>query len=514
MAFPVLPSGLLGTPLTTGKYAGSHSPSISANGNSNGIVWVIEGPSLMAFDAVSLNQLYATSQAPNGRDKLPPVGHFVSQTVANGRVYVATQNSLEVYGLYELITITGGSNQTATANTALSAPLQFQVDNPYSEQPVVGATVTFSDGCTKPGATTCGTFNPPSAVTDSNGNVSTTYTVPQKAGTYTLTAALMINGNASGSITTSATATPAAAAKIYAFSGAKQTGATGFNLAKPLVAQVLDVYKNAVPGITVTFACSKGGVFNPPSAVTGANGLASTIFQLPSTPATLTVTGSFTPQGGSTQKVNYTEYAVAPIATNISISSGNNQSAAAGTQLPQALSVLVTDQFGNPFSGDNVSFSDGGAGGTFSNSNPVATTASGIATQFYTLPTLASSITITATAAGISNPVTFSETSAAGPAANIGITGGNNQLAPAGTQLPQALTVLVTDQYGNTVAGVSVGFSDNGAGGSFSNPNPGVSGASGTVTQMYTLPAIPGGVTITATAAGISNPVYFYEQGQ
>jgi len=513
-AFPVLPSGLLGTPLTTGKYSGSHSPSISANGNNNGIVWVIEGPNLLAFNAVTLKQLYGTNQAPNGRDKLPPVGHFVTQTVANGRVYVATQNSLEIYGLYQLISVTGGSNQTATVNTALSAPLQFEVENPYSQQPVVGATVTFSDGCTKPGATTCGSFNPPSAVTDSSGNVSTTYTVPQKTGTYSLTAALMINGTASGSIATSATATPAAAAKIFAFSGSKQTGSTGFNLPKPLVAQVQDAYKNGVPGVTVTFTSNKGGVPNPSSAVTGATGLASTTLLLPSTPATVTVTATFTPQGGSTQKVTFTETAVAPVATTLSISNGNSQSAAAGTQLPQALSVLVRDQFGNPFSGDNVNFSDGGAGGTFSNPNPVATAANGTATQVYTLPTLPSSITITATAAGISSPVTFTETSVAGPAANLTITGGNYQLAPAGTQLPGALTVQVTDQYGNPVAGVSVGFSDGGGGGSFSNPNPGTSDSTGTVTQFYTLPATPGGVTIAATAAGVSNPVYFFEQGQ
>src|SRR6202165_3202736 len=57
MAFP-LSGGLLGTPVkTTATFPGSHSPSISANGNSNGIMWVMNGP-LLAFDAVSLNQLY------------------------------------------------------------------------------------------------------------------------------------------------------------------------------------------------------------------------------------------------------------------------------------------------------------------------------------------------------------------------------------------------------------------------------------------------------------------------
>src|ERR1700674_3700385 len=108
MAFP-LSGGLLGTPLKTGgSYAGSHSPSISANGTSNGVVWVITGQ-LLAFDAVSLKLLYTTNQAPNGRDTLPPVGHFVTQTVTNGKVYVGTRNSLEAYGLFHVVTVTGGN---------------------------------------------------------------------------------------------------------------------------------------------------------------------------------------------------------------------------------------------------------------------------------------------------------------------------------------------------------------------------------------------------------------------
>jgi hypothetical protein len=47
------------------------SPSISANGTSNGVLWVTTGQ-LLAFDAVSLKLLYTTNQAPNGRDTLPP----------------------------------------------------------------------------------------------------------------------------------------------------------------------------------------------------------------------------------------------------------------------------------------------------------------------------------------------------------------------------------------------------------------------------------------------------------
>jgi hypothetical protein len=99
LAFP-LSAGLLGTPRkTAAKYPGAHSPSISANGNANGILWAISGQ-LHAFDAVSLQMLYGSGQALNGRDTLPAVGHFATQTVANGRVYVGTRTSLEAYGLF------------------------------------------------------------------------------------------------------------------------------------------------------------------------------------------------------------------------------------------------------------------------------------------------------------------------------------------------------------------------------------------------------------------------------
>src|SRR6266404_1134430 len=227
MAFP-LSSGLLGTPLKTAKsYPGSHSPSISANGNSNGVLWVIEsGAQLLAFDAVSLQLLYTTSQAANGRDTLSAVGHFVTQTVANSKVYIGTRTSLEAYGLFHVVNITGGNAQTATVFTTLPAPIKVNAANPYNGQPDVGATVNFSDGGKG------GSFNPPSAVTDSNGNVSTTYTLPQKAGIYTLT----ISGSGFGNATTTATARPGPAIKIISYSGVKQTAAAGSSLPNPVVA--------------------------------------------------------------------------------------------------------------------------------------------------------------------------------------------------------------------------------------------------------------------------------------
>jgi len=399
MAFP-LSGGLLGTPLkTSAKYSGSHSPSISANGNSNGIMWVISFTELFAFDAVSLKLLYGTSQSGT-RDNLPPVGHFATQTVANGKVYVGTRNSLEAYGLLHAATVTGGNSQTATVATALPAPIQVNVANPYTGQPDVGATVNFSDGCKIAGSNTCGSFNPSSAVTDANGNASSTYTVPQKAGAYTLTISEVGFGS------TTATATPAAAIKIVNYSGAKQTGAAGSNLANPFVAEAQDIYKNGVSGVTVNFTANKGAVPNPSSVVTDATGLARTTLQLPTTVSAISVTAS----SAGFKNISVPEYSVAGPAASIAITSGNNQSAPAGTQLPQALTVLVADQYGNPVSGIPVDFDDSGAGGTFSNSNPGVTDNTGTVTQLYTLPSSPGTVTINAIATGLSNPAVFVET--------------------------------------------------------------------------------------------------------
>lgn len=393
LSFP-LSGGLLGTPVQSKQqYAGSHSPSISANGTANGILWVLTGQ-LVAFDATSLEMIYSTSQAPNERDKLPPIGHFVTQTVANGKVYVATQKSLEVYGLFHAASITGGNNQSATVATALPAPIQVQISNPYNGEPDAGVTVNFSDGGKG------GSFNPASAVTNSSGIASTTYTVPKKSGTYTLT----VSGTGFGNATVTATATAGAAIKIIAFGGAKQTGVAGSQIANPLVAQAQDADKNGVAGITINFTANKGGVPNPSSLVTDVNGKASTILQLPTTVGTITVTAS----SAGFKNVSFVEYSVAGPAANIAITSGNNQSAPAGTQLPQPLTVLVTDQYGNPISGNSVTFSDGGVGGSFSNPNPVLTVTNGTATQLYTLPTSPKTVTITAT--GIAAPAVFTET--------------------------------------------------------------------------------------------------------
>lgn len=85
---------------TSFSYPGA-TPSISANGTSNGIVWAVENNSpaiLHAFDATNLTELYNTNQA-GIRDQFGADNKFITPMIVNGKVFVGTPNGVAVFGL-------------------------------------------------------------------------------------------------------------------------------------------------------------------------------------------------------------------------------------------------------------------------------------------------------------------------------------------------------------------------------------------------------------------------------
>ncbi|HET6180140.1 MAG TPA: PQQ-binding-like beta-propeller repeat protein [Candidatus Sulfotelmatobacter sp.] len=96
----LMPTPVARTPNHFG-YPGA-TPSISTNAGQNVIVWAAQNSTpatLHAYDAKTLNQLYSSNQAPNGRDHMGPGNKYVTPTIANGKVYVATKNGIGVFGL-------------------------------------------------------------------------------------------------------------------------------------------------------------------------------------------------------------------------------------------------------------------------------------------------------------------------------------------------------------------------------------------------------------------------------
>jgi len=103
-AFPVASAKLASAPSSQSThqfgYPGT-TPSVSANGSANGIVWAIEnsGAILFAYDAADLTkELYDSNQAAGNRDHFSG-NKFITPVVVNGKVYVGTPTSVAVFGL-------------------------------------------------------------------------------------------------------------------------------------------------------------------------------------------------------------------------------------------------------------------------------------------------------------------------------------------------------------------------------------------------------------------------------
>jgi len=244
-------------------------PVITANGNRNGIVWLVNGAVLTALDAISLQKLYTSVQAANNRDILPVYPHFGSPVVADGKVFFGTSNSLVIYGLLPTVVSAGGNSQTGTVGHILPTNLRVQARDPNTGNGVPSLAVTFADGGKG------GVFGTPTSLTDATGFATTTYTLPTKSGTYTITAS--IPGYQSATL--SETATPGPAVALAAISGRGQTGTAGTVLPAPLVAKVRDSYGNGIPGISVSFTDKGiGGSFSATPVVTDSTGRVSVTY--------------------------------------------------------------------------------------------------------------------------------------------------------------------------------------------------------------------------------------------
>ena len=152
------------------------SPIISANGNTNGILWGLDDSAfgstcsggsncqvLYAYDATNLaNMLYNSSQAANNRDVPGGAVKFATPIVANGKVYVGSQLKVSAYGAIS-------TTPTAATPTFSPAPGDYtSTTNVTLSDSTSGATVH---------CTTDGTTPTPSSPACSNVAISSTMTL-------------------------------------------------------------------------------------------------------------------------------------------------------------------------------------------------------------------------------------------------------------------------------------------------------------------------------------------------
>ncbi|UWZ86119.1 beta strand repeat-containing protein [Occallatibacter riparius] len=183
------------------------------------------------------------------------LNHTTAGSAATSNVDTAT-----VIQVPAAVTINSGDSQSTTILTAFASPLVATVKDAagvtipnYSPVSFAAATGTNGQG---------GTFSNSSSIISTTtgtggaaGQVSETITANNKVGVFTVT----VTAGTAQATFNSLTNLHGAPAGITAVSGTPQTTADTTSFAAPLVANVVDIGGNAVPGATVTFTAPSTG---------------------------------------------------------------------------------------------------------------------------------------------------------------------------------------------------------------------------------------------------------------
>jgi hypothetical protein len=364
------------------------------------------------------------------------------------------------------IDVNSGNSQSVKPAATMSA-LAVVVTDQYSNA-VAGATVTFTAPITGSRLTFAGS-NVASGTTDSDGIVSTVSPVAGTvAGSFSVTAE-------SGALSTqfSLNIVPDSPASLAVTSGNGQSAVVNTEFDSPLAVTVTDQYNNVIAGVPVTFGTPASG----PSATFDGNNTAWSDALGVATSSSLTASttaGSFvvTASASGVGSVNI-QLANTPAAPSQVTVYGNPTTSAVVENNFSELSVVVKDQYDNPVSEVQVTFTAPASGpsGVFNQSGlrqvSAVTGSNGVATSpLFVANTVSGSYSVNATVAGVANTASFTLTNQPGAAFAVSISSGDAQSTSTGSQFSQPLNVLVKDKHNNPVSGASVVFTIRGDSGS------------------------------------------------
>jgi adhesin/invasin len=290
--------------------------------------------------------------------------------------------------------------------------------------------------------------------------------------------------------------------------GDEQAGIAGSALAQPLVVKVTDQIGRPVAGLRVDFTVQSGdGGLTPATAQTDTGGRATSVWTLGVAAGTQEVEARAVVGGASDDLVvSFSATAVAGSGSLLVAVSGDDQSGAVNSVLPDSLVVRATDAGGNPVSGVTVHWSAQG-GGTIS-PETVVTGDNGQAAAERVLGPGAGQQTAEAAADGLAgSPVSFVHTGlATAPTALVKVSG-DEQTAPAGFEVAEDLVVKLTDADGNGVGGRSVTWVV-ASGGGTTTPLNSTTDPSGFARTRWTLGTSAGANSLNAVFSGVP-PVPF-----
>lgn len=407
-----------------------------------------------------------------------------------------------------------GDSQNGSVNQTLAKPLEVKiVDNKGNV--IVGHNVRFRviDGtCTLTGGVTDVTKQ-----TDANGKASITVTLSSTVDSnkVEVTSTKMgVNLIGSPHIFESYSK-PLAAAKMALYSGNNQTGASGSNLAQPLVVKVMDEFNNAVTGHSVTFTTTNGGCLiegqTSKSVPSDGKGLASVILTLGTDEREVNrcqASGVKTSDGTALTGSPVTFEARGGQVSQMTLVSANNLEGSAGYALDTPFVIKVLDNYGNPVPNFFLEFHVKQGGGNIygATDTTLATKANGQVSFSYTMgytPGVENRIEVNGYRFGTpltGNPITLKATSYNATDYQYE----NGSLGPkdftngvAGLPLPDSIKTRVIDSKGRSLKYYPVSYKITGGGGKVNGKDSVqvTTNASGLAPVQWTMGPTPGSFT-------------------
>ena len=274
--------------------------------------------------------------------------------------------------------------------------------------------------------------------------------------------------------------------------GDNQSGEPGETLSDPFVVQLLDTDGDPLDDIEVTFTVlSGGGSLSESTDTTDSSGRAETTLTLGST-GTNTVRASVEDFSG-VSSVTFTATASdpAPVANQLRIEGGNNQTGELNRVLSEDLTVQLLDADGDGIQSITIDFEVIEGDGVISRRSNGRTDEEGYASARFS-PRSTGNIEVEASVRGIDtiSPVTFRISGGEPPDAIVKISGDNQSGRP-GARLANPLVVEVIDENDDPVSGVTVNFAVTAGGGSVS-PASATTNNNGRAQTRLTLGDAPG----------------------
>lgn len=394
------------------------------------------------------------------------------------------------------VTVLKGNGQTGPAGVILPDSLVLRVTD-SRDRPVASQRVAFVAH-----AAGAGSVSPDTVSTDAQGRVAGQWTLGAAAGGQQVDARVV---GTSLVATFVASAGSSSADTLFAVGGQGQTGAAGATLTDSIVVEATDRFGNPVSGIPVAFGTTGGGQVSASLVITGSDGRAAVQRVLGTGAGTQTTTATAAGLHGSPVIFSHTVQAGSP--TSVVIVSGNNQTAAAGTRLPDSLVVRVVDASNNGIANQSVAWVLGTGSGSVTPASS-KTNAAGTAVTRWTLGPVAGVNTLSAVVSGVGVQA-FTATGRAAGASAVKLNAGDNQTGTAGSALATPISVLVTDANNNPVSNVPIAWTVATGGGSVSAPTS-TTNAAGVAQVNWTLGGTVGTQTAKAAAGGLTgSPVTF-----